>query len=354
MKSIRIFVMTLCVAVPFIWGAAEVSASEKEKLSFSDRVALRTNALEWMFVIPNFGVEYRIGANPYRYMTLGLTGKYNWNTSHVSGSGSAYSPSMVYDLLDIRPEYRYYFRLREGKNAKAWQALYTGAYANYADYIFKLGKYGLRGHNTFGFGTMFGCVLPLYEYDKGAVDIDFGFSLGVQFARHDAFTHEMDGDYYVKLAPGNKYFSMTQSSRRILPYPVISEVRVAFVWRKESMRYHVKTDFDAIEEEKKLERNIALVMDDLDNIMPVKFKYRFDNENREEVRRWKQNDSLYRARFAEAVKSQKEDMLIQVNDPFKAFGKKELKKLLRMVEKRERQIFREFGKLWAEEKRRKR
>ena len=323
------------------------------RIPFGRRIALRTNVLEWVAVVPNFGLECRLNNNPFRYMTLGLTAKYNWSSFHGTNGESRYSPPFAYDLLDVRPEYRYYFRIKDGKNAKSWRAQYVGAYANYSDYAFKFGEYGLRGHDTFGLGLSLGYVLPLYEYRKGAIDVDLGFSVGVQFAKHEAFTHSMDGNYYTRLAEGDKYFSLKQSSSRILPYPVVSELRVAFVWRQESLRYDVKTDESKKEAKKQLERNLSLVMADLEGIMPMKYKYRFDSENKDDVRKWKQDESLYRNKFAQALKSQKEDMLKQVDSPSKAFPANMLKKLHKMVDKREKDIWREFDRLWADEKKRK-
>ena len=87
--------------------------------------------------------------------------------------------------------------------------------------------------------------------------------------------------------------------------------------------------------------------------MPIKYKYRFDNENKDEVKEWKKIDEIYRLKFAAAVSSQKEDVLIQINDPHKAFKWRQLKKLYKIVDKREQEILREFERLWAEEKRRK-
>jgi hypothetical protein len=71
------------------------------------------------------------------------------------------------------------------------------------------------------------------------------------------------------------------------------------------------------------------------------------------VKVWKKDDSLYREKFVAAVRSQKEDMLIQVNSPHKAFSDKDLKKLRKMVDKREKEMLREFDRLRNEEKKRK-
>ena len=40
--------------------ARETGDSVEVKLPFKDRVAVRTNALEWLVVVPNIGFEYRL------------------------------------------------------------------------------------------------------------------------------------------------------------------------------------------------------------------------------------------------------------------------------------------------------
>lgn len=383
------------------------------RIPFFNRIAFKTNAVDWLAVIPNFGVEFQLTENPYRYMTLGLNAKWNWSSYHGTTNKTRYSPSAVYDVFDIRPEFRYYYRttarpktpfnqmrdnlddlqekmakaktdeekadlkkkieaarklLKENsrsfadwfkqdvwttdrKNPRSWRAHYIGAYASYASYAFKLGPRGIRGRHTFGVGATAGYVLPLYEYRKGAIDVDLGFSVGIQMARHEVFTHSMDGNYYTKVQDGPCWFSLKNSSARYMPYPVVSELRVAFVWRKQSIKYDVKTDMEKIKAKLSYEKNMGLVMKDLESIMPVKYKYRFDSDNKDDVRKWKQNDTLYRVKFVAAVQSQKEDMLKQVYDPAKAFDEKQLSRLEKMVNHREAEMIREFDRLRAEEKR---
>ena len=136
-----------------------------------------------------------------------------------------------------------------------------------------------------------------------------------------------------------------------MPYPVVSELRVAFVWRKQSLKYEAKTDVEKIKAKQNYEKNMGLVMKDLESIMPIKYKYRYDSDNKDDIKRWKQNDTLYRAKFIAAVQSQKEDMLKQVYDPAKAFNEKQLERLEKMVNQRETEMVREFDRLRAEEKR---
>ena len=74
------------------------------------RFAIKTNAFDWLAVVPNIGVEYQITDDPYKYMTVGLSAKCNWNSYHGTATMARYQPSFVYDILDIRPEFRYYYR----------------------------------------------------------------------------------------------------------------------------------------------------------------------------------------------------------------------------------------------------
>ena len=393
-------------------------------LSFK-RFALKTNAFDWLAVIPNFGVEYQLTDNPYKYMTIGLSAKCNWNSYHGTSTMERYQPSFVYDILDIRPEFRYYYReipkpksridaaqearqkakdnltslrkkmqevqdpgrlnmykewvanaerelaLRdsilkasrrsfnqwikddvltfERENPRMWRAYYIGAYANYANYAFKFGPRGIRARNSFGFGATAGYVLPLYEYARGVIDIDLGFSVGIQMAKHEAFTHTMDGNYYTKLQEGDNWYGLGASSSKLLPYPVVSELRVAFVWRKQSIKYEAKMDEATIKKKRDFERVDKVLRGELEKVMPLDYKTVFDESNQEYLRKWKQNDTLYRAKFAEAVASQKEDMLKQVDGMTGAWEDKQVIKLKAEVDKRELEMMKVFDRMRAEE-----
>jgi hypothetical protein len=80
------------------------------RIPFFNRIAFKTNAVDWLAVLPNFGVELQVTNDPYKYMTLGLSAKYNWNSYHGTTNKMRYSPAVVYDVFDIRPEFRYYYR----------------------------------------------------------------------------------------------------------------------------------------------------------------------------------------------------------------------------------------------------
>ena len=430
-----VLVVLLCV-LAFSYSANAQSVGRKQNTEAEDtvgrlpflhlkRFALKTNVFDWLLVVPNIGVEYQITDNPYKYMTVGLSAKCNWNSYHGTSSMTRYQPPFVYDILDIRPEFRYYYRaipkpksrvdaalearqkakdnlislrkkmqevkdpsrlnmykewvanaerelaLRdsvlkasrrpfgewvkediltfEREDPRMWRAHYIGAYASYANYAFKFGPKGIRARNSFGFGATAGYVLPLYEYAKGVIDVDLGFSVGIQLAKHEVFTHNMDGNYYTKLQEGQNWYGLGGSSSKLLPYPVVSELRVAFVWRKQSIKYEAKMDEVTIKKKREFERVDKILRGELEKVMPVDYKSIFDESNKESLRKWKQNDTLYRAKFVEAVASQKEDMLKQVEGMTGAWEDKQVIKLRAEVDKREAEMLKAFDKVRAEE-----
>ena len=147
-----------------------------------DRWALRTNALEWLLTIPNIGFEYDLSNSIYNRLSVGINARFNWNTAHT------YAPPLVFNVFELRPEFRYYWRqskrekplsekpkfgewMRERvftskrDNPKSWRAYYVGWYLNAGTYGFKFGKTGHQGQ-MIGTGISLGYGLPLYEYKK--------------------------------------------------------------------------------------------------------------------------------------------------------------------------------------------
>ena len=220
MKRFSILALMCFVVAPFL------NAQEKGVGSFWDRSALKTNAFEWLITIPNVGFEYDVVRDNYRKMSVGLTAKYNWNSYH------RLTPSTAFDLFDVRPEFRYYMRTDNKKYSRRWWAIYMGPYLSYGTYTFKLAPKGIHGYAVGG-GASVGYVCPLYEYEKGAIDVEFGFSVGLQGCTRDVFTYNPEGYYYTKVKEQSKGMHFT-------PFPVVSELKVAFVWRKQSIAHQVK------------------------------------------------------------------------------------------------------------------
>ena len=385
------------------------------RIPFFNRFAFKTNAVDWLAVLPNFGVEFQLTNNPYKLMTIGLNAKWNWSSYHGTTTGR-YSPPAVYDIFDIRPEFRYYYRttkkeptqvdetkaqikdiearlkkLRgemektsdpkmksryaglvkkaekdlavadsllktqrrpfdewfmediwttDRKSPRPWRTHYVGGYANYANYALKFGERGIRARNAFGFGATAGFVLPLHEYKKGAIDIDLGFSVGLLFAKHDAFTHSIDGNYYTKLAVDDKYFSLKSSSNGYKAYPLVSELRVAFVWRHKSMKHEVKIDEQSRKREAEQKKYVSLFLTDLDMRLPEDMSF-------EGLR---QKDTLSWNKFKEEVTSVKDSLTKWAYTQYH-LSEDNAGKMEKLVVKRYDQIQRNFSGQYVKEKR---
>ena len=214
---------------------------------FIDRFAFKTNALEWVLTVPNVGAEFDLSSSEYNRNTIGLTLKYNWRTYHK------YAPPYVFDVFDIRPEFRHYYRQKplsnpkgkqsfidffttgERRNPKSWRAYYIGGYVDYASWAFKFSPTGMQG-SSFGAGASFGFEIPLYCYEKFAIDLDLGLSIGFQVARYENFTYSSEGDCYL---PCTEYVH----PYHFVPFPVPTELRVAFNFRPVSVKEkYIKDD----------------------------------------------------------------------------------------------------------------
>ena len=308
---------------------------------FIDRLSLKTNAFEWLLTIPNIGFEFDLKNSEFNNMSLGLTAKYNWNTYHK------YAPPTVFNLLDVRPEFRYYYRtrplskgktkwsvdrfLKERKNPRTWRAQYIGAYADYGSYTIKFGKKGYQGM-VIGFGATAGYAVPMYEYKKGAVDVELGFSVGFQFAEKDVFVHSPDGYYYSSVADECKDLHFT-------PFPVVSELKVAFVWRHKSIKDKVKTDDEKLKIKRHYERNKGDYSQPFESLTKAYYDEMLVNtKSSKELREIRGNDSLYFAGYQELLARTREDVVRNLEgvfpDDMKNSEREDMREYVRSLEKK--------------------
>jgi hypothetical protein len=308
-KVLVAFLMVLFVSVSEVSGAESFAVDETEQAPPPpkiDRWAFKTNAFEWLLTIPNFGVEYDLVNSPFNKYTVGLTAKYNWNTYHK------YTPPTVFNILDIRPEFRYYYRetqkgnkkvdedgnkIKYGftarENPKPWRAYYLGGYSSIATYTFKFGKKGHQG-TTIGLGATAGYGLPLYQYNSGVIDLEFGLSLGLQVTTHEKFEHNPDGYFYTKLEKESRGMHFT-------PFPVLSEVKVAFVWRHKSIEDKVQEDEEKKKQQERLQQARLQISEPFQDA-----KAKFDEQlgwimDEREIAKLKKNDSTYAASFQQYI-----------------------------------------------------
>jgi hypothetical protein len=232
----------------------------------------------------------------------------------------------LFNILDIRPEFRYYYRtvaakkhsdkfnlerlLKERKHPRSWRAQYIGAYVNYGNYALKFSKRGYQG-DVYGLGATFGYGLPMYEYKRGFIDVELGLSVGLQLAVKDVFVHNPDGFVYMKVTSESEGLHLT-------PFPVVSEVRVAFAWRSKSIKDKVKEDKD-----RKRVKNYYETKVKGDRIQPLLDlnKEFYDTHISNVMKPWevpsfKANDSLYRAGFDKLLKETADREVQQIASAF--------------------------------------
>lgn len=237
--------------------AQSLSAQNVSTRSLRDRIGIRTNTVDWVLLVPSATVEYDLSDNPTSKWTLSLGGRYNWNTSSI------YLPSMNYNISEGRLELRHYYRTSfrnnvrqtisdnssahssifrsfltgvvdlgnrlvstKRKNPKYWRAYYWGVFVDSYKYNFKLGHTGYQG-NGLGAGVRWGWSQPLYAFNKGALDLEIGGSIGIAYTSYDKYERDTENNIYVKT---------DRISNKIIPLaPFVSELRVAFVYRFKSI-----------------------------------------------------------------------------------------------------------------------
>lgn len=225
---------------------------DKEVVSFKDRIAIRTNVVDWILTTPNIAFDYDVVNTPYDKKSIGINLKYNWNTNHT------YVPKLVYNLFDLRLDYRFYWRqqpyddrdcwgdwerewinsakglgklrarvssFRASENPRKNVSFFVGPYLSASTFSIKLnatedalGRQGI----AYGGGLTGGIAMPLYGYKNGAaIDIEIGGSLGWHFVSYDLFSVDTESNCYHPQGHYSKW----------MKYPLIADARVSLVYR---------------------------------------------------------------------------------------------------------------------------
>ena len=248
-------VLRLLISICFVFSAFlnAYSAQDNDsiKVPFKDRVALHANTVGYVFVTPNIGMEYSFIQNRYQKVSLFLNGKYNPN------SYTKLIRRYLYNIVGVRSEVRWYFRMRkitEGErkldlqegfwrkltmrphsflgreNPRLHRAYYFGPYFAYDKYTVKLSKTGYQGYSL-GVGVAAGYTIPLYQYKDGSsIDFELGANLGLALSTHDKFIYDADGACYSHAG---------KRAIHVVPFPIIADARVAFVYRFKSIRNQI-------------------------------------------------------------------------------------------------------------------
>ena len=290
-------------------------AAQDTIVDFKDRWSFRTNAVDWLLTVPNVAVEFDVSNSVYNKWTLGLEGKWNWQTAHN------YLPYNVLNLWDVRVEARKYWRTeyranvgkmtlkdrlfsKQRKRPRYWRAYYWGVYAHAGGYSFKFGNEGVQG-DMYGVGVSGGYSIPLYSYRKNAIDIEFGGSIGLVATKNSKFRLDRENNAYVP--------SGASKGMHIVPFPVISDLRVSFVYRFTSIKDKYKrVNYAKIQarEQRKMEkrrlkdsiRTAEIIADSLEHVRKAFVKdsirqARIVADSLEQVRKAFVKDSVKRAKI---------------------------------------------------------
>ncbi len=266
--------LKLICAACLIWTSSNVHSQMNESnfgvdtLTFAERIAVRTNAVDWAFQTPNLGLEFDLRNKNWNRWSLGVNLRYNWQTNHT------FRPGIVYNVMGGKVEVRNYWRtrqvlhwlkdetnkdnfssarpdmehtnlvdklfsMRRGKVKHPATIYYRGFYVGADKFSVKLGNEGKEG-TAFGAGFTYGIIRPLYVYQTGnSLDLEFGLSGGLVYTKYDTYTHNRSSDCYQKTGVEDWH---------IVPYPVLTEVKVGLVYRfgkySTSKRYRWRYDVD--------------------------------------------------------------------------------------------------------------
>ena len=284
----------------FVGRGFSAHAQEPERERFIDRFSFRTNAVDWLLTIPNVSVSFDLFPGEFNKMDVLLGIRYNWNTRHQLPT------YYVFDVFDGRLEYRYHYRYQQlgsgekpnlfslkRKNPRSWVAHYIGGYANAGTFAFKVSTNGHQGFQG-GVGVSFGIELPLYQYKKGAIDLDLGASIGAMYANFNLFTLNGANSAYVNNGKGWGVI------------PMLSELRATFTWRTRSVRDRYLKDDPEIP---RFRDALNSIRGDFASVDKKTFD---ESRTQREARELAKSDSLYREAFVKWVQENVDDQKSRV------------------------------------------
>lgn len=242
------FLLSWLILFSFHVHAQNVYSTKKQirkkenTIKFLERWSIRTNTVDWVTTVPNMAIEFDVSDSVYNRWSVGLSLKYNYIPKSTD-----FSSRLTYKIGDVRLEARRYFRSyqifpyrsRARKNRGWWRAYYVGPYLSLTRYAFHVSAPAYEGR-AFSLGVTGGYNIPLYETRKGgAIDLDLGLSLGAVYVDHEKLQTQQ-----------------WNSEARVLPYPMLTDLRVGLVYRWRSVR----KKYVALNEEKILQRQTEYLM----------------------------------------------------------------------------------------------
>ena len=301
------FVLLALLFFPCLEASAQKEPTGKTDNAGINGFTVKTNAVDWVLTIPNLQIGFDLSASPYNQDVLLLGAKFRPRTYHD------YAPYLLFNVLDVRPEYRHYYRhtqlesrvekdtlgrdsivwekapltATKRKQPRPWQAWYIGAYADYTDYCLKFGEYGRQGWAV-GAGVTIGFEIPLYEYKTGAVDLDLGLSAGLVATTNQAFKNGDDIYRYVPVTAADKV-----RDAPFMVIPMLTEVRATFSWRHKSVRYKYLEPDPVIDYYAQAKKKIS---DDMRSSTRQEFNSIFMTTSKDSLK-YQQDEAKYKADY---------------------------------------------------------
>ncbi len=244
-----------------------------DTLALLDRIALRTNMVDWMLLMPNFGAEFDVKGLNWNRWTVGFNVRGNWQTSH------SYKPSMVYNLWEVRLDGRQYWRTRDmstnrndlkpHKKRHYWDKAFSirrkkakhrlttwqrGVYVAYTKYSLKLGQTGRQGTAIMA-GVSYGIQRPILDFPNGnSLAFELAISAGAMYTKYNEYGYDSEDDCYPlqKVQPW-----------KLVMHPVINDLSFSLVYRlghtPVTHKYRYRDDVDQpyyLKKEDRRQRNV--------------------------------------------------------------------------------------------------
>ena len=263
-----------------------------DTMELQNRFNLKTDAVGWLTLTPNLGLEFSLGNKNWNQWTVGVYGRANWDVNTRTKS------YYVYDIFGARAEVRKYWHAKMPK-----RAYYIGLYGGANSFDIKFSDIGKKG-NSFVGGLMVGMVTQVYGYTNGAsLDLELGFSPGVVFAdMHDYTRLYKGGKYYYSRTTRDTGYKLTFN-----PWVYaasVDAVHVSFVYHfgtKLANRYKnrnlIDNDYRLAVEKEKIRRDSVHTVQakekriKMDSLAKADYERRFE-EQRLEIERAYTQDSI--------------------------------------------------------------
>lgn len=244
-----------------------------DTLSLADRIALRTNMVDWLLLMPNIGAEFDVKGRNWNRWTVGLNLRGNWQTSHT------FNPGIVYNIFEVRLDGRQYWRTRDmstnrndlksHKKYHLWDKAVSirrkrskyplttfnrGLFVAYSNYSLKFGDTGRQG-SAITAGISYGIQRPVYDFPNGnSLALEFAASVGAMYTKYNEYGFESEDNCYPLLS---------EQPWKLVKHPVISSLSVSLVYRLGTTpvthKYRYRDDVDqpyALAKEERRQRHI--------------------------------------------------------------------------------------------------